>query len=430
MFSASAVPGVERLLITCRDCGVDLSALTAALDDPWSQRHVFLVMVQDFQDPYTLNVRQLMKCCVSEIVPDGRIIPSARTTRSATERRFVPACPTLTSSRSFPTPARCCRSSPTPLTARRGCVDRRAGRAQVLLRGRVLERRRPLPARRELPSGRGRSHLPPGPGPRRRARRHRRRRGQRTRHGALQLTRETGCDVVGVELSPALVAEAGQAAKAAGLGSSRRFLQGDAEALPLPDASADGVLCECALCIFPDKERAVQEVARVLRPGARLALSDLTAVRERLPRELSSLEAWVACLGDARSVAETEALLGQAGLVVELAESQDQALVELLDRIEARLRVARSLVGDVAERGLAPSSPLSAAPSARRARLLHRLSPPALSVSWCARRQAEGAAPGHRYRAPHLLAVRERAGCSCRMVRRAGSSRPSTSSSA
>jgi tetraether lipid synthase len=75
MFSASAIPGVERLLITCRDCGVDLSALTAALDDPWGQRQVFLVMVQDFQDPYTLNVRQLMKCCVSEIVPDGRIIP-------------------------------------------------------------------------------------------------------------------------------------------------------------------------------------------------------------------------------------------------------------------------------------------------------------------------------------------------------------------
>jgi arsenite methyltransferase len=169
---------------------------------------------------------------------------------------------------------------------------------------------------------------------------------------ALQLTRETGCDVVGVELSPALVAEAGQAAKAAGLGGSVRFLQGDAEALPLPDASADGVLCECALCIFPDKERAVQEVARVLRPGARLALSDLTAVRERLPRELSSLEARVACLGDARSLAETEALLGQAGLIVELAESHDRALVELLDRIEARRWVARSLVGDVAEHGL------------------------------------------------------------------------------
>ena len=35
----------------------------------------FMVLVQDFQDPYTLNVKQLMKCCVEEITPDGRLIP-------------------------------------------------------------------------------------------------------------------------------------------------------------------------------------------------------------------------------------------------------------------------------------------------------------------------------------------------------------------
>jgi hypothetical protein len=34
-----------------------------------------MIVVQDFQDPYTLNVRQLMKCCVAEIIPDGRLIP-------------------------------------------------------------------------------------------------------------------------------------------------------------------------------------------------------------------------------------------------------------------------------------------------------------------------------------------------------------------
>lgn len=75
MFSASALPGIERLLLACEGCGLGVTDLISALRDPWSQRHVFLVMVQDFQDPYTLNVRQLMKCCVSEIVPDGRIIP-------------------------------------------------------------------------------------------------------------------------------------------------------------------------------------------------------------------------------------------------------------------------------------------------------------------------------------------------------------------
>jgi hypothetical protein len=73
MFSSSAAPGAQRLLDACATCGVDLSSLAAVVDDPWQR--LFVVVVQDFQDPYTLNVRQLMKCCVVELVPDGRLIP-------------------------------------------------------------------------------------------------------------------------------------------------------------------------------------------------------------------------------------------------------------------------------------------------------------------------------------------------------------------
>jgi len=73
MFSSSAVPGAESLLQACRSCGIDFSALYGMLDDPW--RKIFVVVIQDFQDPYTLNVRQLMKCCVAELTPDGRMIP-------------------------------------------------------------------------------------------------------------------------------------------------------------------------------------------------------------------------------------------------------------------------------------------------------------------------------------------------------------------
>jgi 7,8-dihydro-6-hydroxymethylpterin dimethyltransferase len=70
MFSSSAAPGAERALLACESCGIDLRATLGDLE-----RRVFMVAAQDFQDPYTLNVRQLMKCCVAEIVPDGRIIP-------------------------------------------------------------------------------------------------------------------------------------------------------------------------------------------------------------------------------------------------------------------------------------------------------------------------------------------------------------------
>lgn len=71
MFSSSAVnTGAEQALMLCDSCGIDLPE---ALRDIESR--VFVLVVQDFQDPYTLNVRQLMKCCVTEIVPDGRLIP-------------------------------------------------------------------------------------------------------------------------------------------------------------------------------------------------------------------------------------------------------------------------------------------------------------------------------------------------------------------
>jgi uncharacterized radical SAM superfamily Fe-S cluster-containing enzyme len=51
-------------------CGIDLPIAARDLTD-----RAFMIVVQDFQDPYTLNVRQLMKCCVEEITPDGRLIP-------------------------------------------------------------------------------------------------------------------------------------------------------------------------------------------------------------------------------------------------------------------------------------------------------------------------------------------------------------------
>jgi ubiquinone/menaquinone biosynthesis C-methylase UbiE len=170
---------------------------------------------------------------------------------------------------------------------------------------------------------------------------------------ALQLVRATGCSVVGVDLSPESVVAAERRVRAAGLAARARFLVGDAEALPIDDAIADGVLCECALCTFPDKAAAATEIARVLKPGGRLALSDVVGRRERLPAELRSLEAWVACLGDVRSPAELESLLEHAGLSIENVEREDAALVELSMRVEARLRLAQGFVGDAVEQGLA-----------------------------------------------------------------------------
>lgn len=158
---------------------------------------------------------------------------------------------------------------------------------------------------------------------------------------AILAARDLGCSVVGVELSAANVVAAATAALGAGVGDRVRFLEGDAESLPLADETADGALCECALCLFPNKPAALDELARVLRPGARLALSDVTAHPQRLPEALSGLAAWAACVADARPLEEIAALVADAGLTVERAEAHDGLLTELVGRVEARLRLAR-----------------------------------------------------------------------------------------
>ena len=173
---------------------------------------------------------------------------------------------------------------------------------------------------------------------------------------ALQLARETDCEVIGIDLSPQNVADAWRSAAEAGLTNRVTFTRGDAESLPLADASIDGALCECALCTFPEKAAAAAELARALRPGARLALSDVTVAGE-LPPELRTLAAWVACVADARSLAQIVALLEDAALTVAHTETHDGALVDLLERVEARLRAASVLApaavgADSVERGL------------------------------------------------------------------------------
>jgi uncharacterized radical SAM superfamily Fe-S cluster-containing enzyme len=80
LWSASAFMGSDttndRLAtaaaaLDCADaCGINLPDAVANLTD-----RAFMIVIQDFQDPYTLNVKQLMKCCVEEITPDGRLIP-------------------------------------------------------------------------------------------------------------------------------------------------------------------------------------------------------------------------------------------------------------------------------------------------------------------------------------------------------------------
>jgi SAM-dependent methyltransferase len=154
---------------------------------------------------------------------------------------------------------------------------------------------------------------------------------------AFLLAAEFGVEVEGVDLGSESVAKANARAAERGIDGRVRFTVGDAEELPLADASVDAVVCECAFCTFPDKPTAARELARVLRPGGRLGITDVALDPTRLDDELRSMAGWVACLADARPLEEYVALLEAEGLRVTLTEHHDDALAAMIDQIDARL---------------------------------------------------------------------------------------------
>jgi ubiquinone/menaquinone biosynthesis C-methylase UbiE len=160
---------------------------------------------------------------------------------------------------------------------------------------------------------------------------------------AFLLAAEFGVAVDGIDLGEAAVAAANARAVDAGVDDHVAFHVGDAERLPLPDESVDAVVCECALCTFPDKAAAANEMARVLKPGGRVGITDVTLDPDRLDPELASLAGWVACIADARPVDDYRQHLERAGLQVTLTEAHDQALAKMIETIDARLVAYRMM---------------------------------------------------------------------------------------
>jgi SAM-dependent methyltransferase len=91
------------------------------------------------------------------------------------------------------------------------------------------------------------------------------------------------------------------------------FLKGEIEAIPLPDSTIDVVISNCVINLSPDKDRVLREAFRVLKPGGRLAVSDVV-VRAPVPADIRrNAESWVGCVAGALDETAYRSKLTAAG---------------------------------------------------------------------------------------------------------------------
>jgi arsenite methyltransferase len=118
--------------------------------------------------------------------------------------------------------------------------------------------------------------------------------------------------VIGIDMTSEMLERARAGRQKLGL-TNVEFHQSTIDKLPLPDNSVDCVISNCVINLVPDKLAVFREILRVLKPGGRVALSDI-ALKQELPSEVKqSVEAYVGCISGAILIDEYRSLLEQAG---------------------------------------------------------------------------------------------------------------------
>lgn len=118
--------------------------------------------------------------------------------------------------------------------------------------------------------------------------------------------------VIGVDMTPSMLAKARENAQKTGL-TNTEFRLGEIEHIPVADSSVDVILSNCVINLSPDKARVFAEAARVLKPGGRLAISDVVALQPVPPAMKDDIALYAGCASGAATVAEVEQMLRAAG---------------------------------------------------------------------------------------------------------------------
>ena len=145
---------------------------------------------------------------------------------------------------------------------------------------------------------------------------------------------EVGKDgkVIGIDMTPDMISKARKNAQDAHI-DNVEFRLGEIEYLPVADNSADIIMSNCVINLSPDKQSVYKDAFRALKPGGRLAISDILATQE-LPAEVKNdLALHSACVGGAATVKSTVTMLEQAGfrdIIIDVKEESKKIINELM----------------------------------------------------------------------------------------------------
>lgn len=152
--------------------------------------------------------------------------------------------------------------------------------------------------------------------------------------------------VIGVDMTPDMISKARAAipiyTEHSGF-SNVEFRLGEIENLPVADASVDVIISNCVINLSPNKPRVWEEISRVLRPGGRVAISDLALLKPLPDEVMTMIAALVGCVSGASLVEDVERIAREAGLTdIQLASKPEyvEAMTDWQDPLYQQILAA------------------------------------------------------------------------------------------
>lgn len=161
---------------------------------------------------------------------------------------------------------------------------------------------------------------------------------------AIYLAKHFGCRVTGLDLAEWNVKEAKNLLSSSVVSDLVDFRIGDAEDIIFKNQIFDYVVCECSLCLFPDRKKAAKEIYRVVKNGGKVGVSDIV-VRGKIPQSLRDSLYRFVCLLEAESDDTYRELLQDVGLANVQVLDKKNALLRLLDDINKKIFAVEILKG-------------------------------------------------------------------------------------